>query len=112
MRGTRPRLASTPAEIAAAAASRPSWRVKRVSAELDCDGHTVRDLVRDGHLEAHRIGKRGLRIFADSVRAYQERMRVPRRGPGAPPAPPAPVFSSQSHREAVAYLRKLGIRNF
>ena len=103
------RLARPPAEVEAVEASRPSWRIKRVAATLDCDGHTVRDLVRDGQLEAHRIGKRGIRIFADSVREYQERSKLGIRG--RPPAPSAPGYTSQSHREARAYLRKLGLRN-
>jgi hypothetical protein len=105
------RLASTPTEIEAAAASRPSWRVKRVAATLDCDGHTVRDLVRAGQLEAHGIGKRGLRIFADSVRAYQERMRKPGKGRAATATQASPVTTTASYKEAIAHLRKLGVRN-
>jgi excisionase family DNA binding protein len=51
---------------------RSSARVATVAKLLDCDQSQVRRFVRDGVLEAHRVGKRGLRIFLDSVAAYQE----------------------------------------
>ncbi|HWU54800.1 MAG TPA: helix-turn-helix domain-containing protein, partial [Rhizomicrobium sp.] len=51
---------------------RPSARVKTVAKLLEIDASQVRRMVADGSLEAHRIGKRGIRIFLDSVQAWQD----------------------------------------
>lgn len=56
-----------------ASAPRPSARVATVAELLDCDQGDVRRLVKAGDLEAHGKGKRGIRVFLDSVRAYQDR---------------------------------------
>lgn len=60
-----------------ASAPRPSARVATVAELLDCDQGDVRRLVRSGELEAHGKGKRGIRVFLDSVRAYQDRQSRP-----------------------------------
>ena len=54
------------------ASVRPSARVSAVAQMMDCDQSQIRRFVRNGALESHRVGKRGLRIFLDSVAAYQE----------------------------------------
>ncbi|HEX4027483.1 MAG TPA: helix-turn-helix domain-containing protein, partial [Rhizomicrobium sp.] len=50
---------------------RPSARVSRVADLLDCDESEVRRLIDGGELQAHGLGKRGVRVFLDSVAAYQ-----------------------------------------
>ena len=50
---------------------RPSARVSRVADLLDCDESDVRRLLDVGELQAHGLGKRGVRVFLDSVADYQ-----------------------------------------
>lgn len=52
-------------------APRKSVRVATVAETLECDASEVRRMVRQGELEAHRKGKRGIRVYEDSVAAYQ-----------------------------------------
>ena len=54
-------------------APRPSAKVKTVAEMLDADPAIVRRLVDKGELESHTIGKRGVRIYLDSVADYQDR---------------------------------------
>jgi excisionase family DNA binding protein len=58
--------------ISPQAAVRRSARVSVVAQLLDCDDSRVRRLIKTGALEAHRVGKRGVRVFLDSVSGYQE----------------------------------------
>lgn len=64
----RPHIALDPAS-----APRPSAKVATVAEMLDCDQGDVRRLVKAGEIEAHGKGKRGIRVFLDSVRGYQDR---------------------------------------
>jgi excisionase family DNA binding protein len=76
---------------------------------LDLDERSVRRLIDDGDIEAHRVGKRGVRVFLDSVSAYQT----------ANIMKAAPVMARQkqqhstatktAHRAAEVALRKSGI---
>jgi len=92
----------------AARAVRPSARIKTVAKLLDCNQSQVRELVVIGALEAHRIGKRGWRIFLDSVAAYQEQ-----KGWTAPPvregAQKRRMFSRKEHSSALKALREAGV---
>lgn len=91
---------------------RPSARVRTIAAMLDADETTIRRLVDAGELEAHTIGKRGVRIYLDSVTDYQERQarEVHRpRPPGPDEARPRRPASSAAHRAAIANLRAAGI---
>jgi hypothetical protein len=90
-------------------ASRPAWKVGRVAAELDCDPATVRKRVRDGSLEAYRLGKRALRIYADSVVRYRQDGAVGRQAHAQAPSQAAPPHFDARHNAAVARLRKLGV---
>jgi len=63
---TRPQLATTNASQ-----PRESRKVKTVCAMLEADESQVRRLVDEGKLEAHGLGKRGMRIYLDSVADYQ-----------------------------------------
>jgi hypothetical protein len=91
---------------------RPSARVKRVAELLDMDESQVRRAVDAGEMEAHGHGKRGLRIYLDSVADYQNRRN---RAPTRPIAtqqqakPPRPTQASQAaHNAALANLRADG----
>lgn len=80
---------------------RRSARVSTVARLLDCDESQVRRLVRAGTLEAHRIGKRGLRIFLDSVTTYQEARAEPSAQPRVMTRQRR-VVARSSHMAAVA----------
>ena len=90
---------------------RRSVRVAKVAEALDIDQSTVRRLLDRGDLEGHKVG-RGVRIYVDSVQAYQEEKRI------APPKPKeAPerkarrkAEPSAELEEALAYMRSLGLR--
>lgn len=68
----RPHLALSPSD-----APRPSERVSVIAEMMGCDVTVVRRLISSGELETHGIGKRGVRVFLDSVRAYQDRKLKP-----------------------------------
>lgn len=71
---SRPRLTSEPAAIV-----RPVARVARVMELLDCEESDVRRLIDSGDLEAHGIGRRGVRVYLDSVADYQaSKSRAPK----------------------------------
>lgn len=95
-----------------ASAPRPSARVATVAELLDCDQGDVRRLVRLGELEAHGKGKRGIRVFLDSVRAYQDRHSRPAMGRPSQPIHTrrriAPA-STASYRAALAGLKAKGL---
>lgn len=94
---------------------RPSARVKRVAALLDEDESQIRRMVARGDLEAHRTGKRGIRIYLDSVEHWQQTHAVTptAQSQSAPTAPqrhvqPSPATRA-AHRHAMAELRALGL---
>ncbi len=76
----RPHIAMDPTAFAV----RASARVATVAQLLDCHESDVRRLVLQGELECHRKGIRGIRIFLDSVRDYQDRQASPRQRCAAP----------------------------
>ena len=88
---------------------RPSAKIGRVAQLLDMDPSQVRRLVDTVQLQAHRIGKRGIRVFLDSVACYQERNSI------VPAAARAPIERarvrrlSAEHHKAVARLKELGL---
>jgi len=92
---------------------RESARIKRIAQLLDCDESQVRRLITAGDLEAHGIGRRGVRVYLDSVEAYRERQQILPRQPGGlrrPKVPPTPCPASrQAHEKAVARLRERGL---
>lgn len=103
------RLAANP-DDAPPARIRDSVRVRTAAQRLDCDEATIRRLVDDGTLEAHRIGKRGVRIYSDAIDAYQAAQRIVPKSRRAAAAPaPAPARLGASYHEAVAFLRKHGV---
>ncbi len=95
------RLAASPDD-----APRASAKLETVAVMLDCDPSTVRKLLARGLIEGHRIGSRSIRVYVDSIRAYQERSRM---GGESMAAGPARRRATTAHREAVAFLRQHGI---
>lgn len=90
---------------------RPSVRIARVCELLDVDDSQVRRLIDSGELQGHRQGKRGIRVYLDSVTAYQEgRPLTPSaRGKEPPPRKPPNRASAAAHEAAMARLRGLGL---
>lgn len=88
---------------------RPVLRVSKVAALLDLDESQVRRLIETGQLHAHRIGKRGIRVFEDSIVRYQEAQHI------VPPRVIAAEWRerkrqySDAHLKAVESLKKAGI---
>lgn len=95
-----------------ATAVRQSARVATVAAMLDCHPSDVRRLIVAGELETHGKGVRGIRVFLDSVAAYQERQTkpLPKRAPALINKPKAPApASTASFRAAMAGLKAKGL---
>lgn len=92
---------------------RPSARVSTVAAMLGDDPSHIRRMVKAGDLEAHRQGKRGIRVFLDSVEAYQrDNPIIPSKSTEnrRPPAFKAPSGATKAaHRHAAALLESLGL---
>ncbi|MBN9568749.1 MAG: helix-turn-helix domain-containing protein [Alphaproteobacteria bacterium] len=92
---------------------RESRKISAIAQILDVDESQVRRLVQAGELEAHRIGRRGVRVYLDSVIAYQERRSRPTKpaprqaGPAAGQARKA--ASSAALKAAMAELRAEGV---
>jgi excisionase family DNA binding protein len=90
---------------------RQSLKVERVAQLLDCDQSYVRKLVRKGYLESYRVGKRGVRIFVDSIFAYQQGKTIAFHGCFQPTVKSDKnhTFRSRSYEKAVEALKKSGI---
>lgn len=106
------RLAIHPAKVESLESQRPSIRPMLAAQLLDVDVSTVYKLLKAGELDGHTIGARGRRIFADSVRSYQERNRLggeltqnkmPKNRQKTTP------WRGQPQKEAEAYLRDMGV---
>lgn len=91
----------TPLEGDLAGHVRPSVRLERVMQILDADERSVRRLIDRGELQAHGIGKRGVRIYLDSVLAYQESRAI---------TPKEPQRNIQAKRKTVAQIRRSASR--
>jgi excisionase family DNA binding protein len=82
--------------------------VAAVAQLLDCDESTVRRMITSGAFETHRVGKRGIRIFLDSVAEYQ----AAKSKLAKPPAHNQQVRAKApraAHAAAIAALRESGI---
>ncbi len=92
---------------------RDSARIARVAEILACDESDVRRLLDRGELQGFRHGIRGVRVYLDSVLAYQEsRAIAPRKPRGAQPKRPPPQRTSASRAaqaRAEAELRASGM---
>ena len=90
-------------------APRSAAKVKTVAALLDADPAIVRRLVNKGELESFTIGKRGVRIYLDSVADYQQR-QARQTPPRAAERQQRRQVSRAAAREAIEGLRKLGVK--
>jgi excisionase family DNA binding protein len=93
---------------------RPSARVSTVIAkQLGADPSQIRRMIDAGDLEAHRLGICGIRVYLDSVAAWQAANAVKAKkakGRKAPQPLPAPTRAAQAaHRQAVASLQSMGL---
>lgn len=91
---------------------RPVATVAAVAAYLAVDRSTVYRLIDNHELEAHGIGKRGRRVYWDSVYAYQQRSAVaanPCAEVIAHPVRRRPVH--HNHQAALEKLRAAGLRS-
>jgi excisionase family DNA binding protein len=90
---------------------RRSARVSTVAEMLDDTPSQIRRMIDRGEIEAHREGKRGIRVFLDSVQAWQE--RHPIKAKNTPKAQEKPKTrakaSAAAHNQAMAHLRDLGL---
>ncbi|MBP2229366.1 excisionase family DNA binding protein [Azospirillum agricola] len=103
------RIAADPAVCESLYGLDRSVRVATAATLLDADESHIRQLLREGELEGHRLGKRGVRISVASIEAYRQRGIIqPATKRSAPKAAkPAPVTAA--HREALAALREMGV---
>lgn len=90
---------------------RPSVRVKTAARQLDMDETQIRRLLNSRQLEGHRIGVRGIRIYADSIAAYQQRQNFGGRDATAPEGGKSSRARrpSAAQREAIAFLAARGL---
>lgn len=91
---------------------RPSARVARVARLLDEAPSQVRRMLARGDLQGHKTGKRGVRIYLDSVTAWQEGHPLGGAKSVKPVEKPAPTMTRATraaHHQAVAHLRDLGL---
>jgi excisionase family DNA binding protein len=99
--------------IASSPPVRPSARVSKVAELLDDDPSQIRRMIARGDLEAHRQGKRGVRVYLDSVENWQRNnpIRTTKSGVPRQPNPPTPRSgtTNTAHRRAVAHLQALGL---
>lgn len=91
-------------------APRPSSRVRNVAVMLDADESQVRRLIKDGELKTHCMGKRGVRIYLDSVADYQRRKaREAAMAPEKPTVRRRRAVTTAAHKQALAQLRAAGL---
>lgn len=101
---------------------RPSVSIATAARTMECDETTIRALLRSGKLAGHRVGKglprrdgkvpdpRGVRIYVDTIRAYQASHPAGGEAEISEPAPkPRPRRRSGAQLEAIARLHELGV---
>ena len=91
---------------------RPSIRVAKAAALLEVDISTIYRLIRNGNLESHRIGKRGVRVFADSLSNYQDQQKIIGHSKYTDrhktPKERSISTNTPAYQDAIAYLRSIG----
>jgi excisionase family DNA binding protein len=85
---------------------RESRKVATIAAALEIDESQVYRLIDEGELEAHGVGTRSVRVYLDSLEAYQAKKAIVPKSPKAPRGRPKtnPV-NTAAHRRAMTYLR-------
>lgn len=106
------RLASDPAiaDLVAMGKLRPSIPIEAAAAAISVDESWARKLLAAGELEGHKVGTRAIRVYVDSIEAYQKGHPLGgRRRESAPRSRPEPRrLEHAGHREAVAALMEAG----
>ncbi|WP_372396944.1 excisionase family DNA-binding protein [Azospirillum sp. HJ39] len=102
------RIAADPAALESLYGLDRSVRVATAATLLDADESHIRQLLREGELEGHRLGKRGVRISVASIEAYRQRGAI-RPAKRSAQKPPKPAPATAAHREALAALRDMGV---
>lgn len=102
------RVASDPALAESLHGLERSVRVNTAAAMLDADPSHVRKLLKEGDLEGHRWGKRGVRIYVSSIEVYRNRGRISKGSQGVAPKP-KPTKPSAALQEALAFLQEVGV---
>lgn len=102
---TGPRIALDPASL-----PRRSLTIAAAAELLSVDRSTVRKWLRSGEIEGHRIGRRALRVYADSIEDYRSEHAIAGRA-GTPSRcqPKRAPRLTAAHREAEAFLQSLGV---
>jgi len=100
--------------IAAGSQARESARVARVAAILDESPSQIRRMLARGDLEGHRTGKRGVRIYLDSVADWQagHALGKPQKAvqkPDGKAKAPMSRATRAAHGHAMASLQALGL---
>lgn len=87
-------------QLAALLPDGPSITVKQAAALLSIDISSVYKAVHRGELLGHRVGKRGVRIYLNSVDAYRQARKI---------LPPAPALKPKAHPQRLTadYYRAL-----
>jgi hypothetical protein len=91
---------------------RPSIRIAKLAEAWDCDISQIRDLIKAGELEAHGIGRRGVRVYVDSANGYQTKKTRQPKTTNAPLAhlkPKRRTADDAQHKAAMAVLRRQGL---
>jgi excisionase family DNA binding protein len=90
---------------------RRSIKMKTATTLLECDSKTLRRLLKKGELEGHRLGKRDLRIYLDSIEDYRNRNKIgPSGGNSADNLQIQPtIVDTVCHKHAMSRLKKMGI---
>ena len=91
------------------AATRRSVSVRGAAQILSCNDKTIRALLAQGSLEGHRLGKRGVRLYLDSLDRYREQNQITTDGNPVVGEPTKPGRTTAAHREALTSLRELGL---
>lgn len=106
------RLVLTPEKIESLHGQRPSARPAVAAQLLDTHVSVIYKLVQSGELEGHGLGQRGVRVYLDSIRSYQERNRLGKHSPSPQDRQKASKIKpwrGHAQKEAEAYLRDAGV---
>lgn len=87
---------------------RPAAKISTVAEMLEVDHSVVRKMINRGELQAFRLGKRAIRVFLDSVAAYQEGQFIKSQPEIREERRRRRIANTAAHRRAMADLRRAG----
>jgi excisionase family DNA binding protein len=96
-------------DIMLEAGVRPAAKLGTVAEILEVDHSAIRKMIRRGDIQAFRLGKRGVRIFLDSIAAYQEGRFIQSQPKIREERQRKRIANTAAQRQAMAELRRLGI---